>query len=688
MNFRVIIFGFAAGLSLLCLNAQSPMKLQTKCDGTICRQIAQNQPLVAVIIKCDDSQAIAEAINSDGYQASAITGTIVTARIPAHYVPKIAENANIQYIQSPRQAHPSMTEARRATCVDSVQKGYGLETPFTGKGVIIGIIDQGFEYRHIAFLDSTSNPRVLAVWNRSGYSKGTDSEPTTNIPSNGDGLNVEGHATHVANIAAGSKIAENDYYGIAPDADLIMIPSELGESEIIEDVKYIRDFAAAKGEPWVINMSFGSQIGSHDGKDYFSQALDEILAEKSGRQIVVAAGNDGESTEHTMFTLKSDGDTVRFLIRPSSYGAFADIWSQTADSLHHINMRPFLYSDGTRDYRDSTFWSTYNFTHKIAPFNGKENYQLGVPGSALLGYYLGAEITGDKGTTVHAWTNYGYGDIVAGPDSTYAAGDKNYCIEDVGACANNTVTVSAYVTTDSYPNYKGTTENLAYGEIGDLAAFSSQGPALCNADKPTVAAPGSVIKSAVSKYGVGFDKTGSEIVQDVRRGIKHYYYGAMAGTSMATPMVTGIIALWLQAYPDLTYSQILDIIKSTSNKDEFTGSDEWNNRWGYGKIDAYKGLKEALKLAGNSGTKTILNSTTPVTLSRTATNYNILFNNNENFADISVVGTDGRIYSARHFSNLRCGDEIQQDFITLGHGIYLLMITTAKSRTVRKFICQ
>lgn len=686
MKLRILIFGLAAITTGLCANAQSPLTLQRKCDGLVRRQIAANGELVSVIIKCADSQALADTIVADGHRATAVTATLVTARVPASYIPRLARSGNVQYFQAPRQAYSFMSEARPSTGADKVQNGENLDCPYTGKGVIIGVIDQGFEYRHIAFMDSVNRPRVVAVWNRKGYADGTDADPTTDIPSNGDGINVEGHATHVTNIAAGSKIAENNYYGMAPEADIIMVPSTFDESEIMEDVKYIRDFAAAKGEPWVINMSFGAQIGAHDGKSYYSQFLDEMLAEKPGRQIVVAAGNDGWYNQHATFTLKSDADTVRTLVTKGYYGAYVDIWSQRADSLHHLNVRPFIYSDGTRDYRDSTFWAANVFTHQIAPFNNKENYDIALGTSDLQYAQLGLEFTGDKGTTVHAWTTLNHGDFASGPDTSYVKGDNSYCINDIGGCTNGTVTVAAYVTSLSYPTPSGEADATGYGNLNDIAAFSDKGPSLSDVCKPTVTAPGSMIKSAVSKYGVGFDKSGESIVQDVHRGIKHFYYGAMAGTSMATPAVTGIIALWLQANPNLTSKQILEIIHATSKKDEYTGSDDWNPSWGYGKIDAYAGLKAALRLADHTGIAADYNTAHPVSLCRNADGFRILFNSYEKTAHIAVLTPDGRTLTDRRYQNLQCGDELTIPFSTFGPGIYMLHIATAGSQTVRKFV--
>jgi minor extracellular serine protease Vpr len=670
----------------LCANAQSVSNVPFKWDGVIQKCIVQKTPLISVIMKCSDSQLVADKIIADGYKATVITDKILTARVPSTYIPRLAEDKTIEYIQSPRKATASMTEARKVTGVDKIQSGEGLDTPYTGKGVIVGVIDQGFEFRHLAFLDSDNKSRVIALWNRKGYSAGEDSDPTTTIPSAGDGFDSYGHATHVTNIAAGSKVKENDYYGMAPDADIVMIPSEFVETEVVEDVKYISDLAKQRGEPWVINMSFGTQVGSHDGKNYFCQALDDILADGCGHQIVAAAGNDGYFVQHTSYTLKSDKDTVRLMIESGGSGALVDIWGQSTDSLKHLKVTPYIYSSDGKAYQDSTFWSHYMNTASIAPYNKKEEYEIGVSPSVLSGgLKLGVEISGDAGTSFHAWTNQGYGNIVDGPDDTYLKGNQDYCVEALAASANNDVTVGAFVSSDSYTNYRGTTVNGGCGALGDMAVFSSMGPSLCDSLKPTIAAPGSVIKSAVSKYGASFSKDGSDVVQDISRGIKHFYYSAMSGTSMATPAVTGIIALWLQANPKLTYSQILNIIKTTATKDDFTGQEEWNARWGYGKINAYEGLKEALKLADANGITAVYNSETPVTISKESGLWRLLFNTSERYADVSVYDINGILISSQHYSDLQRGQEKTISFVNLKHGVYIVKINTTANTITRKF---
>ena len=72
---------------------------------------------------------------------------------------------------------------------------------------------------------------------------------------------------------------------------------------------------------------------------------------------------------------------------------------------------------------------------------------------------------------------------------------------------------------------------------------------------------------------------------------------------MAAPHAAGIIALWLQAKPDLTYDDVRALIKETSNNDQYTTNPELIpsrdvRQAGAGKIDALAGLEALTGAAG------------------------------------------------------------------------------------------
>jgi hypothetical protein len=78
---------------------------------------------------------------------------------------------------------------------------------------------------------------------------------------------------------------------------------------------------------------------------------------------------------------------------------------------------------------------------------------------------------------------------------------------------------------------------------------------------------------------------------------RKYPWGSNVGTSMSTPIVAGVIALWLQANPHLTREDIIGIFSRTCRHPE-DGLTYPNNRYGYGEIDGYRGLLDILGLTG------------------------------------------------------------------------------------------
>lgn len=118
--------------------------------------------------------------------------------------------------------------------------------------------------------------------------------------------------------------------------------------------------------------------------------------------------------------------------------------------------------------------------------------------------------------------------------------------------------------------------------------------------KPEVTAPGYNIISARSKLYSGNKKRwndDNELV--VARGTynnEEREVLMLSGTSMSSPVMTGIVALWLQAKPTLTREEIIATLSRTCKKLEPTLSYP-NNGYGYGEVDAYAGLIDILGVA-------------------------------------------------------------------------------------------
>lgn len=656
--------------------------------------------LMHLNINAKDAYAVAADLEKAGYEANVITDAVLTARIPATYVKQLAEREDVVFVKTSKTGRPYMDKARADVGADRIHAGEGLETPFTGKGVVIGVIDQGFEYRHAAFLDADGLPsRVRAVWelNKAG------AKPTTTIPQTGDNWNGPGHGTHVTNIAAGGKVG-NKYHGMAPEAEIIMMPSSFADAEVLNGVKYVKEFAEKEGKPWIVNMSFGSEVGSHDGTDLVSQTLDKLTGE--GGHVTVAMGNAGGEKLHAHYVFPED-QTASLFVAPAAgddgQAFYFNVYGQNGDGIERLKFKPFLYNLSRQERIYLTAYSISSsgtsLEQGIDPYNGKQFIEMsgsyaslksacGV--SANANVYMGVEIEGTKGEEVHAWIQSPRGSFKKLSNTVSVEGDTDFQT-NTRAASNTVIGVGAYTTSRTYYSYnqgKELSVDASFtGHVGGTSNFSSRGPSLGSEPKPTVAGPGCVISSAVSKFDKGVDLDGSSIVDIVKAGaLKKYYYGQMSGTSMATPAVAGIMALWLEANPKLTYADMKEIFVKTSRRDEQTGTEEWNKDRGYGKVDAYAGLKLALEKAAETGINETLNTSQPITLSKGADAWKVLFNNDESFARLALYTPAGALVKSNTLASPRRGEEHEVSFAGLTPGVYLLQIATTASTTTKKVI--
>ena len=160
-------------------------------------------------------------------------------------------------------------------------------------------------------------------------------------------------------------------------------------------------------------------------------------------------------------------------------------------------------------------------------------------------------------------------------------------------CLPSDVTVGALNGREKFVNIKGDTI-ASWGVMsneGTIAFFSSQGPTLDGLVKPDVVTPGiNIHASANSHYEEDY---GAVLVAKSTFEDREYPWIAISGTSMATPCMAGIVALWLQANPQLSPDDVKRIIRETSHP---MGDMIPNNTYGYGLADAYAGILNILGL--------------------------------------------------------------------------------------------
>ena len=174
----------------------------------------------------------------------------------------------------------------------------------------------------------------------------------------------------------------------------------------------------------------------------------------------------------------------------------------------------------------------------------------------------------------------------------------------------------------------GATDDANTVDRGDdtVAGYSSRGPRRDNGDgnplnelKPEISAPGSNIIQAEGcvTSGACSNFLGGDAASNT-------YTGRGSGTSYATPSVSGVIALVIEANPDLDPIQIKEVLKQTAERRGEPSAPEvdpyWNRDFGWGIIDARAAVELALHLNATGQSDAFLPTLQNHLLNATGTN--------------------------------------------------------------------
>ena len=205
-------------------------------------------------------------------------------------------------------------------------------------------------------------------------------------------------------------------------------------------------------------------------------------------------------------------------------------------------------------------------------------------------------VSGSDGTEVDLWDDsVGFGGVRMVGLKGYVDGDNEMSAGD-WTCTDRVISVGAYCTNVMERRLDGTVVDTSVAQSEDaetyqkdeIASFSSFGTSFNGVQQPLICAPGVNIVSSLNHF---------KNMETYADGMQwdSYPYGAMTGTSMACPVVSGIVSLWLQAKPDMKLDDVKNVLSQTSRNDEYT-QDDAEGRWGYGKIDAAAGIKYILDM--------------------------------------------------------------------------------------------
>lgn len=462
-----------------------------------------------------------------------------------------------------------------------------------GAGVIVGVVDFGLDFANKNFRNASGGTRIATLWDQRGQARAgspygygrlyTRAEINRALRASNpyQALGYGGrtdlywqqgtHGTHVTDIAAGNGRGTGAP-GVAPEAEIVfvdlaasdipwegeaVVDASFGDSvQLLEALTFIFDYAKKRKKPCVINASLGTNGGPHDGTTLLEQGIDTLVSQAPGRAVVLAAGNS-----------YSDGIHARGSV---AQGGSADLaWDIPARDFTHNELE--VWYDGGTDLaveiigpdrrslgrvalgqnarvKDAAGATVVFIAHRKGdPNNGDNVIGVFLNKNAPAGVWTvrlhGVRVT-DGG--YHAWIERDD----SRPSHFLPPHDNDYTLGSLST-GHKSLVVGAY---------------NPHGRGSPICTFSSAGPTRDNRPKPEISAPGQDVWAARSLSAQGLLN--------------------MSGTSMATPAVTGVVALVLaQAKAEgrsLTIDQIRAVVMGSARKNPPAQS--WDKRYGVGRV--------------------------------------------------------------------------------------------------------
>ena len=639
-----------------------------------------------------------------------------TVRLTLDALQRLAKQQGVEYIQITSGATQMLNLARQEAGTDQIHKGTDLPQAYTGEGVVVGVVDAGFDYIHAAFRRPADGAlRIKRVWEQGATTLDGASAPAKygygielNTPeliekAQGDS-DSNSHGTHVAAIAAGSDAYKDGaYVGNAPDADIVLVALDLNAStnaDISNAVQYIFDYADEVGKPCVVNLSLGNQDGPHDGTSTFDTMTDAMQG--PGRLIVGAAGNHRTEAFHIDHTFATADAAplrtfVKYKVAPSNSvsGGTIEIWGEKGVDF---TVDIAAYSTfNKKDARSTTVYpaegvtdvdfgkyatGTWKVASEVSPLNGKPHVVLTSALTSIRNNYaIALTVTPKTVGRVNIWSDNTYLALESRDIEGFSAPDAaSSTLCEIGGTGKRILTVGSYTTRNEYTTNGGQQATLQE-TVGDLSSFSSYGPTVDGRMKPNITAPGCFIISAVSNN----DASGNLMYAEYNENFGRYnQYGYMQGTSMASPFVAGIVATWLQAYPQLTPEQLHEIVQNTARKDSFTATAPDSN-WGYGKINALDGLRQCIEKQETGCVSVAMPFDGTV---RIADGNIVLGFARDTQATLCITSMTGSTLFSKPLGKRSAGETLSVAVPQLPKGVYLLSVKTPTATKTFKFVWQ
>ena len=480
------------------------------------------------------------------------------------------------------------TESLEASRILTIQNQPALQ--LKGSGVIIGFVDSGIALENQVFRMKDGKTRLIGLWDQtdqngtipegflygSGYSREEIDQWLKEEKELFPGRDENGHGSKVAAIAAGSELAEENFVGAAPEADIAFvklkeakpfirqlerIPQDCvayEEADIMLGIRYLDLLAQREGKPLIICLALGSNSGGHTGETPLGLYL-TYISRKSGRAVVAAGGNEGNKGHHFYgnLSLETGYLDVELKVGPGEREFQLNLWGNAPG----LFVTEVVAPSGEK-------------VSKISPqILSRERYDFVFEKTILdVQYELSESISGDErimlafqNPTAGIWTIrvYSVGNLETGfhmwlPVTGFISDETYFLRSDPDTTVTEPANAEGVLT---FAGYDARTDSIWYD--------SGRGYTRVGAVVPDVAAP-SVEVSTIDAKGRGSSLTGTSAA------------AALGAGACALLLEWGIVRQNAPAMDSLTIQRYL--LRGARRSENYTYP---NKTWGYGLLDLY-----------------------------------------------------------------------------------------------------